>query len=70
MSFLGFWDKVYPMRHKVKKLTWKKAAEESFQRIEKELCEALMLGMPTEKGMYILDTDASVIAISGILRQD
>ena len=28
-----------------------------------------MLGMPTEKGMYVLDTDASVVAISGILHQ-
>ena len=26
--------------------------------------------MPTEKGMYILDTDASVVAISGILHQE
>ena len=27
-------------------------------------------GMPTEKGMYVLDTDASVVAISGILHQE
>ena len=26
--------------------------------------------MPTEKGMYALDTDASVVAISGILHQE
>ena len=52
MSFLGFAnyyrefikvyaDKVYPMqqlmRHKGKKLTWNNAAEESFQRLKKEL---------------------------------
>ena len=52
MSFLGFAnyyrefikgyaDKVYPMqqlmRHKGKKFTWNNAAEESFQRIKKEL---------------------------------
>ena len=29
-----------------------------------------VLGMPTEKGMYVLDTDASVVAISGILHQE
>ena len=29
-----------------------------------------MLGMPTEKKMYVLDTDASVVAISGILHQE
>ena len=84
MSFLGFAnnyrefmkgcaDKVYPMqqlmRHKGKKFTWDNAAEESFQRIKKEKCEALVVGMPTEKGMYVLDTDSSVVAISGILHQ-
>ena len=85
MSFLGFAnyyrefikgyaDKVYPMqqlmRHKGKKFTWNNAAEESFQRIKNELCEAPVLGMPTEKGMYVLDTDASIVAISGILHQE
>ena len=85
MSFLGFAnyyrefikgyaDKVYPMqqlmRHKGKKFTWNNAAEESFQRIKKELCEAPGLGMPTEEGMYVLDRDASVVAISGILHQE
>ena len=78
MSFLGFAnyyrefikgyaDKVYPMQqlmsNKDKKFTWNKAAEESFKRIKKELCEAPLLGMPTEKGMY-------VVAISGILHQE
>ena len=72
MSFLGFAnyyrefikgyaDKVYPMqqmmRHKGKKFTWHNAAEESFQRIKKELFVAPVLGMPTEKVMYVLDTD-------------
>ena len=70
----GYADKVYPMqhlmRHKGKKFTWNNAGEESFQRIKKELCEAPVLGMPTEKGMYVLDTDASVVAISGILHQE
>ena len=85
MSFLGFAnyyrkfikgyaDKVFPMqqlmRHKIKNFMWNDAAEESFQRIKKELCEAPVLGMPTEKGMYVLDTDVSVVAISGILQQE
>ena len=85
MSFLGFAnyyrevikgyaDKVYPMQqimsHKGKKFTGNNAAEELFQRIKKELCEAPVLGIPTEKGMYVLDTGASVVAISGILHQE
>ena len=58
------------MRHKGKKFTWNNAAEETFQRIKKELCEAPVLGMATEKRMYVLDTDASVVAISCILHQE
>ena len=30
----------------------------------------IVLGMPTEKGMYVLDTDASVVPISGMLHQE
>ena len=85
MSFLGFAtcyrkfikgyaDKIYLIkhvkRHKGNKFKWNKAAEESFQRRKKELCEAPVLGMPTEKGMYVLDTDVSVVAISGYLHQE
>ena len=33
------------MRQKGKKFTWNNAAEESFQRIKKELCEAPVIGM-------------------------
>ena len=70
----GYAEKVYPMqqlmRHKGKKFMWNNAAQELFQRIKKELCEAPVLGMPTDKGMYVLDTDASMVAISGILHQE
>ncbi|XP_063727169.1 uncharacterized protein LOC134854741 [Symsagittifera roscoffensis] len=62
----GYTDNVYPMqqlmRLKGKKLMCNNAAKESFQSIKKELCEAPVLGMPTVKGTYVLDTDASVVA--------
>ena len=45
-------------------------AQVAFENIKRELCEAPVLGMPTEKGMYVLDTDASVVAISGKLHQE
>ena len=85
MSFLGFAnyyrefikgyaDKIYPMqrlmRNKGKKFTWTDEAQVSFENIKRELCEAPVLGMPTEKGTFVLDTDASVVAISGILHQE
>ena len=77
MSFLGFAnyyrefikgyaDKVYPMqklmRNKGKKFEWNDEAQVAFENIKRELCEAPVLGMPTE--------DASVVAISGILHQE
>ena len=69
----GFADKIYPMqqliRNKGKEFTWTDEAQVSFENIKRELCEAPFLGMPTEKGMFVLDTDASVVAISGILHQ-
>ena len=85
MSFLGFAnyyralikgyaDKVCPMhklmRNKGKKFEWNEEAQAAFENIKRELCEAPVLGMPTEKGMYVLDTDASVVAISGNLHQE
>ena len=85
MSFLGFAnyyrefikgyaDKIYPMqrmmRIKGKKFTWTDEAQVSFENIKGELCEAPVLRMPTEKGMFVLDTNASVVAISGILHQE
>ena len=75
MEFIkGYVDKVYPMQQfigqKGKNFTWNKAAEESFQRIKKELCEVPVLGMPTGKDIYVLDTDASVVAVSGIFHQE
>ena len=85
MSFLGFAnyyrefikgyaDKVYPMqklmRNRGKKFEWNEEAQTAFENIKRELCEAPVLGMPTKKGRYVLDTDASVVAISGILHRE
>ena len=58
------------MRNKGKKFEWNEKAQAAFENIKRELCEAPLLGMPTEKGMYVLDTDASVVAISGRLHQE
>ena len=58
------------MRNKGKKLDWNEEAQAAFGNIKREQCEAPVLGMPTEKGMYVIDTDASVEAISGILHQE
>ena len=49
------------MRNKGKKFTWTDEAQVSFENLKRELCETLVLGMPTEKGMFVFDMDASVI---------
>ena len=41
-------------------------AQISFENIKMKLGEPSVLGMPTEKGMYVLDTNAAVVDISGI----
>ena len=58
------------MRNKGKKFEWNEEAQAAFENIKRELCEAPVLGMPTEKSMHFLDTDASGVAVSGILHQD
>ena len=85
MSFLGFTnhcrefikgyaDQVYPMqklmRNQGKKFELNEEAQAAFENIKRELCEKPVLGMPTKKGMYVLDTDASVVVISGMLHQE
>ena len=58
------------MRNKGKKFEWNEEAQAAFETIKRELCEAPVLGMTTEKGMYVIDTDASVVAISKKLHQE
>ena len=70
----GYVDKVFIMqklrRNRRKKFEWNAEDQAAFENITRELCEAPVLGMPTEKGIYVLDTDASVVTISGILHQE
>ena len=70
----GYADKMYPMQqlmsNKGKKFEWNEKAQAAFENIKRELCEAPVLGMPTEKGMNVLDTDVLVVAISVILHQE
>ena len=53
-----------------KKFECNERAQEVFENIKRKVCEAPVLGMPREEGIYVLDTDVSVVAISGILHQE
>ena len=58
------------MLNRGKKFSWTDEAQVSFEKIKRELCDAPVLVIPTEKGMFVLDTDGSVVAISGIFHQE
>ena len=49
---------------------WNERAPEAFENFKRELCEAPALGVPTEKGIYVLDTNASVAGITGVLHPE
>ncbi len=64
---------VEPINRLVKKnqdFRWTNEAEESFEPTKRKLCSAPVLALPREEGTFILDTDASDLAISGILHQE
>ena len=58
------------MCNKGKQFEWNVKVQAAFENTKPELYEAPVLGMFTKKGKYVLDTDASVVAISGILHQE
>ena len=57
------------MLNKGKKFEWNEEAQAAFENIKRELCEVPVLGMDTEKGLYVPDTDPSVVDIWAILHQ-
>ena len=58
------------MRNEVKDFEYNGRAQKAVENTKREVCEAPVLGVPTEKGMYVLDTDASGVAIAGIVHQE
>ena len=49
--------------------TWGKEQQDAFERIKQALMYPPVLAMPVQDGSYVLDTDASDVAIAGILHQ-
>ena len=54
-----------------KNATWQWGEEEqsAFDALKEILTSEPVLGLPTDEGMFILDTDASTVAIAGVLSQ-
>ena len=49
---------------------WGPEAQQVFELLKKELCAEPVLGLADNEGTFYLDTDASEVAISGILHQE
>ena len=83
-SFLGFANyyrdfipfhaaKVQPMQELLRKnqhFYWKEKHQEAFDSVKQALADATALAAPNEEGRFVLDTDASAVAIAGILHQE
>ena len=83
-SFLGFASyyrdfvpfhasKVQPMQELLKKnqhFCWEERHQEAFNSVKQALSNATTLAAPNEQGRFVLDTDASTVAIAGILHQE
>ncbi len=64
----GHSELVEPMTRSIKKgldFVWNDEAEKAFELTKEKLCSAPVLALPRQEGTFILDTDASDVAISG-----
>ena len=48
---------------------WTDRQQQTFEAVKACLISAPILGFPTEDGRFVLDTDASLFAVRGILSQ-
>ena len=55
---------------KNKHFYWNEKHQEAFDSVKKALADATALAAPNEEGRFVLDTDASAVAIVGILHQE
>ena len=83
-SFLGFANyyrefvpffaqKAEPLNAMLRKnspFAWSQVAHDSFEQVKQGLIDATGLAAPNESGRFVLDTDASAVAIAGILHQE
>ncbi len=48
---------------------WSEECQDAFERLKHDLTKPDALALPTNNGHYVLDTDASAVAIGAILHQ-
>jgi len=73
-EFVPFYaEKAEPLNALLRKnlaFNWNERAEKAFVEVKEGLMSATALAAPNETGRFVLDTDASAVAIAGILHQE
>ena len=69
---LGFSDiaaPLYELTTKGKAFVWTQQCQEAFDELKLALTRSPILGTPDDSGMFVLDTDASDVAVGAVLSQ-
>ena len=73
-DFFPFHDaRVQPIQElliKNQHIHWEERHQEAFDSVKQALADATTFAAPNEQGRFVLDTDASTVAIAGILHQE
>ena len=64
-----FADLAEPLTRKGAPFVWTDRQQTAFEALKACLVRAPILGFPTEGGRFVLDTDASLFAVGGVLSQ-
>ena len=68
-GFAGIVAPLNRLKAKNTEYKWDEAAQGAFEQVKTALTSKPVLALPDEYGEFVLDTDASLVAISGILHQ-
>ena len=80
LGLLGYYRKFIPefaakaspltkLTRKNAKFSWTTECQQAFQELKDCLTRSPILALPKQKGMFVLDTDASMLGLGGVLSQ-
>ena len=68
-DFADLAEPLVALTHKGAPFVWTDRQQQAFEALKACLISAPILGFPTENGRLLLDTDASLFAVGGVLNQ-
>ena len=68
-DFAGLAEPLMALTRKGAPFVWTDRQQAAFEALKACLISAPILGFPTEDGRFLLDTDASLYAVGGVLNQ-